>query len=353
MRKIDLKVPTGWNQCTKEQLEAVAGIILRRTAMQDRYHPYDPVHMKAEAFLALAGLEVVGHTDSTDGTDFNGHTEITESTESSSGEEGFMVRFVDKRSPWLRPLPRLAGTLKGRKKEPPFELKVWQVHSFVNQHLGWLDDFNGLLLFPFPTYGWPIITVKWLFDYFPMPWIHRVAGPAELMQDFSWQEYRMVQLWLDLYVQTNTYVASLNGRPADPETIALLKKCRERFLTALFRSQSYLSVLSESLFDKPWALRRFRRMPDHRFQLCLIYWQSMMHYYAEKLPKCFRQGSGHRRRGETPLDIYRRSTTTLQKYLQKTEAEINAQPFYVILQHLDDMAREAEELEKIQRQHKK
>jgi hypothetical protein len=44
---------------------------------------------------------------------------------------------------------------------------------------------------------------------------------------------------------------------------------------------------------------------------------------------------------------------TLQKYLGGlTEAEINAQTAHAILRHLNDMATEAEEMEKIRRKHK-
>ena len=115
MRKIDLKVPTGWNQCTKEQLEAVAGIILRRTMMQDRYHPYDPVQMKAEAFFALAGLTVLDkrteETEGQSGGQVLGSTDRNEPVPMTTrdGEEGFMVEFIDRRPWFIRAIRAIRG----------------------------------------------------------------------------------------------------------------------------------------------------------------------------------------------------------------------------------------------------
>ena len=168
MRKIDLKVPTGWNQCTKEQLEAVARIILRRTMMQDRYHPYDPVQMKAEAFFALAGLTVLDKR--------------TEETE----DDVFLCSYVK------------------NKKEEPFPLAVWQVHSFIDQHLKWLDEFTGLLLFPYHDLGhyWRVDR-RW-------PWVHRcrLGFEGELLDGMTWQQYRFAQEWLSYYVDVNGQLAA-------------------------------------------------------------------------------------------------------------------------------------------------
>jgi hypothetical protein len=117
-------------------------------------------------------------------------------------------------------------------------------------------------------------------------------------------------------------------------------QARTDFLTAIFRTKH--------------AVPQLRKMKDYQFQLILIYWQSVMHYIAQKFPKCFTVSSSKRiRRGQqTPLDLYVRSIATLEKYLGQSEEQINRKMFYANLQHLEDMAREAEELERISRKNK-
>lgn len=281
-RHIDLTVPTGWNQCSTEQLEQISQILLRRTAMQDRYHPYDPLQFKAECFFALAGLTVVGQQD-----------DVAE-----SGEQTFIVR-------------------QGRGE--PFTMAVWQVHSFVEQHLKWLEDFTGLWLFPYQTFGH-----YWTLDRH-LPFLHRrtLEGPAPLLDGMSWRQYRFANDWL------TAYTADENA------------EARIGFLQALF-----------DVIDLGHKPRRLCRMRPYQFQLCLIWWQSMMKEMQQKYRRCFKTGKTGMPQSQTPVDLYSRSTATLQDKYHLTEDEINRQPCRVILQHLEDMSREAEELEKLNRRHK-
>lgn len=331
-RHINLTVPTGWNQCTTRQLEAIAQIILRRTAMQDRYHPYDPLQMKTEAFFALAGLEITGTVHAVSSEAGYRGTVPSEFPGDDAGEEGFMARFIDRR-PWI------IRAIRSRKKEPPFPIAVWQVHSFVKQHLGWLDNFTSLWIFPYEQFG----------HYFTfdrrLPFLHRhkLKGPQPLLDGMTWRQYRFASEWLSAYTSltnqieqapaTNSQLSALNSQ---------LKSARCGFLRALF-----------SVIDLPRTPRQLRRMRPDQFQLCLIWWQSMMSEMQRKYKRCF---SVNRKQStvnpQNPIDLYTRSTATLQDKYHLTEEQINLQPCRVILQHLEDMAREAEELEKISRKNK-
>lgn len=281
-RHLDLVVPTGWNQCTTEQLELIAQVLLRHTAMQDRYHPYDALRFKTECFLALSGVKVLRQY-------------APEGGDADAGSVTFVCR---------------------RRKEKPFEMQVWQVQSFVSQHLGWLDDFTGLWIFPYPTFGH-----YWRWDM-RFPFAHRepLDGPAPLLDGMSWRQYHFASDWLDAYAQ-------------DESTVA-----RHGFLKALF-----------GIVDLSRTPRRLRRMRPDQFQLCLIWWQSMMKEMQQKYRRCFKSSGGKpsRRKPSSPIDLYTRSTATLQDKYHLTEDEINLQPCRVILQHLDDMVRESEELERI------
>lgn len=311
-RRINLTVPTGWNQCSAEQLEAVAKIILRRTAMQDRYHPYDPLQMKTEAFFALAGLTVLDKR--------------TEETE----DDMFLCSYVK------------------NKKEDPFPLAVWQVHSFIDQHLGWLDEFTGLQLFPYHDLGH-----YWRFDrHWPFAHRHRLGFDGELLDGMTWQQYRFAQEWLSYYVDVNGQLATAGqsrgqvlgseGRnePVPMTTLTEALRARTEFLRAVYRLPDGHSP------------RALKQMSPARFQVILIWWQSMMREMQQKYRRCFTKGKGSQSQTQLPIDLYTRSTATLQDKYHLTEEQINLQPCRVILQHLEDMAQEAEELERIQRQNK-
>ena len=292
-RHIDLTLPTGWNHCSTAQLEQIAQILLRRMAMQDRYHPYDPLQMKCEAFFSLAGLSVMSSGVETS-------QEISPQGRNDESDT-FMVR---------------------QGKGEPFPMETWQVHSFIDQHLKWLDDFTGLLIFPYPTLGhyWTV-SHRW-----PFLCRHTLEGPAPLLDGMTWRQYRFANEWLNAYVEGES------------------SEAREGFLKALF-----------DVIDLKRTPRRLRHLRPDQFQLCLIWWQSMMAEMQKKYRKCFKsEKSGKSSKGQSsnPVDLYTRSMATLQDKYHLTEDEINRQPCRVILQHLEDMAHEAEELEKINKKNK-
>lgn len=308
-RHIDLTVPTSWNQCTVDQLEAIAQILLRHMTMQDRYHPYDPDKMKIEVFFALAGLEVVSF-------------DLTcQTPDTSVGEETFFVRQTPHTSILSTDdkIFHFSSSIFSKKKPKPFPLKVWQVHSFIDQHLRWLDDFSGLWIFPYPVYK-----CYWKVDR-QWPFFHRhmLEGPAPLLDGVTWRQYRFANDWLSAYTNRES------------------REAREGFLKAIF------NVIDEKRTPRP-----LRRMRDDQFQLCLIWWQSMMKEMQGKYRRCFTVGRKPSAKVQTPIELYTRSMATLQDKYHLTEDEINRQPCRVILQHLEDMSREAEEIEKINRRSK-
>ena len=208
-------------------------------------------------------------------------------------------------------------------KGDPFPLKVWQVHSFVEQHLGWLDDFTGLLIFPYPTLGhyWTL-SHRW-----PFFCRHTLEGPAPLLDGMTWRQYRFANEWLSAYTQIES------------------REAREGFLKALF-----------DVIDLPRTPRALRRLRPDQFQVVLIWWQSMMAEMQKKYRRCFKtenSGKAANRKSSNPVDLSTRSMATLQDKYHLTEDQINLQPCRVILQHLDDLAHEAEELEKIQKRNKR
>ena len=391
MRQIDIKIPKGWNQCTTEQLETVMTLYLLRQARQDRYHPFDPLQWKTECFFALAGLEVVGIEEGNaptpapppegagnpagmsppDAVGASGDTAgtVPPVSEAVPPPVTYLVRFRRQRG-FLSHLSSLISHLKSlftlhsslfTEKYAPFPLEDWQLLSFIEQHLGWLDHFDQLLIFPYKRLGYDWRAWHWRVTYLPRlpiplpyPSPEPVTGPDTLMQDFSWQEYRFAQQYLESYtMQQNAMLRT--ARLAERARTAEERQSLARQLRSQQeRLQQVRTDWLMAMFRTKHPVGQLRRMGDAQFQLVLIYWQSIMHRLASKYPRCFKSAPTGRqpKKNQTPLDLYVRSIATLEKYLGQSEEEINRKMFYANLQHLDDMAREAEEMERISRKNK-
>ena len=322
--KIDLHLPRGWQNCTTKELEIIAAELIRANLTATRLHPFDWAEVKARLFFALTGVEVVGSQRE------GSHRGPAPAVEQSETQV---------------PVP-MTAPMTARLGKQEFPLEAWQVHSFIEQHLSWIDatDRHGnplpmpRLRFPYPTRlrrWWPISCL----------WKKEYLRPGELLDGMTWQTYRWINDWMEVYQQqANALVEARSKALAKQEAatrtkvIALIFGCSER---------------------------RARRVSEIEWQVLMFWWSSMMQYLREQYPKCFKEppkpsksGKQPRKprkpRGQQPLpiELYTRSMATLQKYLGGlTEDQINAQTAHAILRHLNDMAVEAEEMEKLK--HKK
>lgn len=311
---LDLKVPKGWGMCSTRELEMIAEEMIRSQMMASlsRFHPFDWTEIKTRLFFRFTDVEIV-------------------SDENLSLGPGTDDRFVCRH-------PSLG--------EETFELQTWQVHSFLEQ-LAWLDavDSKGRplpmpkMLWPYPTRlrrWWPL----WKRDYF---------APGELLDGMTWQQYRWINDWME------TYAMKANAIVAEREKHA---KANPKQLKQMQREEHELRTTVLSLiFGCPRWRIRLARFSDVEWQTVMFWWSSMMQYLKEQYPKCFRSSDkkprSRSKQQPLPIELYTRSMATLQKYLGGlTEDEINAQTAHAILRHLNDMAIEAEEMEKIRKKHK-
>ena len=365
-RHIDLTVPKGWNQCSREQLETIMGLYLRRLAMQDRYHPFDPLQWKTECFLALAGLQVIDTVGTVPAVGSDAESErttegLSPSVSITPQETTYLVRLRDRRHWWRRifgwahtggsPSVNASLSQQGQSPSEPFPLRDWELLSFVDSQMKWLDSFNGLMVCRWKDMGrsWQW---TWLWGVLPLPCRRRIVTSDALLQDFSWQRYRLCDTHL------STLIRSWND-----QTDGFRLPDSQQFRAARNQLLSQLFFLDEPVIDRGGRptqdltrlSRSLHRLSPAALQVLMVHWQSVQHYLQGQFPRCFKEQrpTKNRRAAKVnPLKLYTRSTATLQKYLQKTEDEINAQPYQVILQHLEDMAREAEEMEKINRRNK-
>ena len=312
IQHIDISLPRGWNQCSTPQLELIAACMLRHIALQDRYHPFDWTKVKTELFFLLAEVEVVDEqNDPVDGNpEYQHHVYIC------------------------------------RKGGNEFPMYVWQVYSMIDQHLSWVDDPKAkpLIIFPYKQ-----LLSAWQFSrYFPFI-KKRWLAPGELLQDFSWRDYRFLQDYIEMYIRLQNQIAKMQQGATDKDRLAELNQqmldARNHFLAILFKAEG-----NSSLFTLHSSLKK---VGDVQWQVILFWWSGMMHYLQQQFPHCFKQSkTKSSKRPPLPIELYRNIITTVQKESNGlTEDEVNGQTFYIVLEHLERLAKQAEEMEKLNRKH--
>lgn len=332
---IDLKVPRGWQQCSTRELEMIAEEMMRAQMMASlsRFHPFDWTEIKTRLFFRFAGVEVMGQS--------GGQAPGAEPSEP-----------VPMTTP---PVPMTA--FRCRKGDLEFPLATWQVHSFLEQ-LKWLDatDAKGRPL-PMPKLMWPYPERLWRLRWKRWKPEKDYYRPGELMDGLSWAQYRLANDWMEVYTNASNALIMEQEKhaKANPERIRSLAEQQENARLEVLAQLFYVSDPAEPSRVKSAPRRLLRKITEVEWQVCLFWWSSMMQYLKEQYPKCFKSSAkpSRSRQQPLPIELYTRSMATLQKYLGGlTEDEINAQTAHAILRHLNDMAVEAEEMEKLRRKHK-
>ena len=318
-RHIDLKLPRSWNLCTTDELETIAACILRHVAMQDRYHPFDWVTVKTELFFLLTGLEIVGEADDpVDG-------------DPDQRNRAYMVRR--------------------NKKEEPFPIYIWQVQSFVDQHLAWIDDEKqSLIIFPYKhtlrRFGfvrrWQLLGWR----YYDVP---------ELLDGYTWREYRHLQDYMELYVSLQNQMTKMQQGAIDKDRLAELARqmldARNNFLAVLFKTgENYPLSTIHSPLSTIHSL--FKKVGPVQWQVLLFWWSGFMRYLQKQFPHCFKSSKKTGKRPANPLELYTSVIATMQTQAHLSEEDINNQTFHIILEQLERLAKQNEEMEKISKKHR-
>ena len=364
---LDLHVPKGWQMCTTRELEMIAEEMIRAqmVASLSRFHPFDWIEIKTRLFFRFSGVEVssqgsdldiASQRDALSGSDPS-NTSGNESLDIRTKEQKRAAQQLgsDPDEASLRDATLVSDpqSFRCRKGDVEFELQTWQVHSFMEQ-LAWLDATDGKgralpmpkMMFPYPERVWVpwSQTKEWHIYY---PWFEWCTPGGQLLDGMTWQTYRFINDWMEAYtMKANAIVAEREKQgKTDPKQLRRLMR-EERDLRT--------TVLSLIFGCPKWRVR-LARISEVEWQVCLFWWSSMMQYLKEQYPKCFKSSAkpSRSRQQPLPIELYTRSMATLHKYLGGlTEDEINAQTAHAILRHLNDMAIEAEEMEKLRRKHK-
>lgn len=311
IERIDLHLPKGWNSMTEAELETVARILMDCARYSgDEYMQ----KVKAKLFIALSGLEVV---------------------ESERPDKPVEDQYI---------------VVKKRGHTGTFVLYLWQMHYWIRELMGWIEDRPKLLRFPYPTHR------SWRFGAFSI----RYEGPAALMQNFSWSQYRIAGEYLNYYVMESNRLTEL-VRSGKASALDMRKQTRSvarakaLFLATIYNrkmkvideetrfvERKYTYVSSQSTKN----MMDFIHFPDVKFQVILFWWTGMTGYLSKKFPKVFKEDSPKRNASVNPLDVYTRTTATMEKYLGIHEKELGRETYTNILQHINDMMEQSEKMEK-------
>ena len=336
---IDLHLPTSWNACTTEELEAIAAAIISEQQRVDRYHPFDWSRVKLNVVLAVNHIEVVSDAAPRGGNSLG-----------FMGDEEYLVRRSKDEEPWGITVGHLLA---------------------LTEKLAWIDDEKSdktVFRFPYPTLEvsgsrdkgtgtWFKSGDKGTGTWFKSERTYQsplsplsplsLVGPPPLLDGYTWKEYRWLTDWMQEYMRIANALAQ--GKREDGRGKAALDSARNEFLAVLFKPKEGTSAISHLTSDI------FEDFSPVKWQVILFWWSSLMAQLAKKFPKVFKQqpvGKGKRKQQQkdTPWDFYNRVTATIQKYVGGLSAQdVDDQPYGVTLQQLEMMATEAAEMEKLKK----
>ena len=216
------------------------------------------------------------------------------------------------------------------------------MQSWIDQHLSWIDDDKAqpLLLFPYKQLiykrRWPWQKKQWL-------------APEELLQNFSWEQYRHLQDYMDLYIKLQNHLVQMQSKtmenPKIADLYAQIIEARTNFLKVLFGLGEMSNCRDVGISKKVGPIQ---------WQVILFWWSGLMRYLQKQFPRCFKPaGKGSKKsQPSNPLELYISITATMQKYLSLDEDKVNRQTFYLTLEQLERISKESEELERITKRNK-
>ncbi len=304
---INLHLPANWNQCTTAELEIIARSLLLRTSQAGRYHPFEWHQVKVDAVLGINRLQVLS-------VDMGEHTAAP------------ATKYLEK-----------SYTVKMAPKRTIFNITEGQLLDLCHR-LDWLTDPQAkpMTLFPYPV--------------LKLGWLHEYHGPAPMMDGYTWQEYRMLQDWMQAYMNAeNRRLQLINHPRANLNTLRQLAQqadeARACFLAVLFRAR-------RALVNPQRAAKPFRQFNPVKWQVVLFWWGSLMRLLQARFPRVFKQQpvkSKKQKTSQNPWDFYNQMVASLADEYKTSEADQAAETYSVTLQKLDNMAAKSAELESIRK----
>lgn len=350
-KKIDISLPTSYNRCSLAQLREIAAVILTLHSSPSVSHAYSIQDVKHASFFALANLDIVEPVNLNIAVD----------------EQCVSVRFKRKT------LQRVKDTIL--KSNIPFTIYIWQVNAWLERRknrsgrtipgmLDWMDSDwrDPFVVFPFEY----IRRAKGgVFGFFcPKSF----KGPNPLLDGFSWQRYRFAQDYMKNYIEQANYLERLRkvGKRASEKD--LLKAIRNvdtakaLFLANLFEAKVSFTDEQTGLVCHDWHYlpnqisinaEYFRAFPDVDWQIVLLWWSGIMQSLGRTYPRVIKVQPTKNEKNDNlnPIELYARTTATIEKYVGMNAEDVEREPYTTILQQMEDMARSNEEMDRIKVRH--
>ena len=324
--QLNLTFPTSWQECTLQQLEQVASVIIDVTERSDRFHPFKMEEVKLALFFLMSGMV------------------IKEGPFVENGETSYLVTHPSIKEPFMLDMWKVSYWIEGEIDPETINDKDGPQKD-VPGVFDWLDGHGhlGPILFPYPKIS---LKKKSL-----LPVTKTFAGVQPLMQDFSWQRYRLCIDWMEEYVRRENIRVKLmqKAKGCPSHSISIVKAQQARKDMEYARAEFLSVLLTGSSKDKSY----FLNIGDKRWQVILFWWSEQMLHLHKQFPRCFKESPIKGKKKSNPFELYTRTIATMEKYLGLDEDKVNNQTYTLVLQHMEDMAKENEEVEKMKRKQKK
>lgn len=339
--RVDLHLPTSWNSCTVRELETIAGVLADRAMCTNDYAPFDIMEVKVALFFLLAELQVVEPVNPRIPVEEQYYT-----CKRTYATEGLLARILR----WA----------KGDELEP-FDVPLQAIYGWIMSELNWLDSKVGLTIFPYDK----------LRLRHGLRWV-TFQAPSVLMQDFTWQRYRFAHDYLEYYTMQNNRAMEMvrKSHKYNPceikKQLLIADQARASFLATLFTcrirkvDERTKQIRREYAYESNQHIDNaefFRNFDPLKWQVILFWWQGMMYELQRRYPKCFKKTNLKPQKGKDgkiiqpkssdPMELYTSTTSVLEKYLSWDENKVNNENFHTILKHMDNIAKENEEAEKM------
>lgn len=320
--RIDLHLPPSWNAMATCELEAISSVLLRESARVTKHRPFNTEVAKVEMFFKLTELEVIRPVN----------------PEKPVEAQFYVVR---RKHTNVKVLSHLF-----KAKEELFNIYIWQIHYWIKENMKWMDAPSSLTRFPYPEYQ-----VKF----------RKFAGPAALMQNFQWRQYRVACDWMSYYLveQNQLLTMKASDRYSSNDLLKQSKhvdNAKASFLAVIFnRKVRYIDtqtrwMVKEYTYVSNQGVNNaqyFRNFPDEKFQCILFWWTGMMNYLKRKYPKCFKRGEPKNQAQVNPLELYTQTIATMEKYLGFDEKTVNDELFTIVLEQINRMITDNERMDKL------
>lgn len=377
-------MPKGWKQLSTAQLEDVSRILVDMAKHYTMTGEYSQGRLFAEVFFKLNGLVPKGEAvfDEKEAGEAASLDTIDPETVRMM-HTYYECDFVDEEK--RKAMQEVDGEIV------PIRIYIWEIAELTKLlqteldskgqpvpqkgGLNWLLQPSEVEVFPYPTLR---LSPKYPEEQEKTGKSDRkqkkrkdkqtdwktFEGPGMWMQNFTWRQYRIACdyiSYLQKYENAFVRMQKDSGRYGVSRMMQMqeqVKKLRANFMASLFNADvTHVDDETGQTVTSPYFITQqvhdnapyFYDFPEEKFQAVLLWWQGMMHYLSRQYPKVFKKEKVAGGDADDPLRLYTRSTTTMIKYAQSNEEEVNRTTYTIILQHINDMAEENERYERMKK----